>query len=293
MKLPGTCLVGLLLLASSTEVDAQSLRRAPSRRTLGDMVRTMRNPDGDVRRKVISLDSTSDNFIFAAAGSVQGAGGTFFRSDVTITNHRNVAQRIGISFMAQGVDNSNAPILEDTLPAGTPVVYRDFVGVSLGETGLGSVIVFGVKANGDLDPDALLDGFSRIWTPQPGSAGSVSQGFPSVAFQDSFSSLAAFAQGLRHDGGFRTNAGIVNLDTASHTWTVDANGTSGQRTSFAVTVPPLSMKQQVVPNADYSDLILGFQTNDTNFWWSAYGAAVDNVSGDSWSSHASQPGFGP
>ena len=53
------------------------------------------------------------------------------------------------------------------------------------------------------------------------------------------------------------------------------------------------MKQQVVPNGDYSDLILGFQTNDTNFWWSAYGAAVDNVSGDSWSSHASQPGFGP
>jgi len=40
-------------------------------------------------------------------------------------------------------------------------------------------------------------------------------------------------------------------------------------------------------------LLLGFQTNDTNFWWSAYGAAVDNVSGDSWSSHASQPGFGP
>ena len=115
---------------------------------------------------------------------------------MTITNHRNVAQRIGISFMAQGVDNSNAPVLADTIPASTPVVYRDFVGVSLGETGLGSVIVFGVTATGALYPDALIDGFSRIWTPQPGSAGSVSQGFPSVAFQDSLGSLAAYAQGL-------------------------------------------------------------------------------------------------
>jgi hypothetical protein len=288
----GACLVALLLVASSA--DAQSHRRlSSSGRTLADMIRSVPKPDGGMRRKVISLDSTSDNFIFAAAGSVQGAGGTFFRSDVTITNHRSVAQRIGISFMAQGVDNSNAPILEDTLPASTPVVYRDFVGVALGETGLGSVIVFGVKANGDLDPDAVLDGFSRIWTPQPGSAGSVSQGFPSVAFQDSLGSIAAYAQGLRHDTSFRTNAGIVNLDTATHTWTVDANGTSGHRTSFTVTVPPLSMKQQVVPNGNYSDLILGFSTNDAGFWWSAYGAAVDNVSGDSWSSHASQPGFGP
>ena len=287
----GAGLFALLLVASSA--DAQShTRLSSSGRTLGDMIRSVPKPDGGMRRKVIHLDSTSDSFVFAAAGSVQGAGGTFFRSDVTITNHRNVAQRIGISFMAQGVDNSNAPVLEDTLPASTPVVYRDFVGVSLGATGLGSVIVFGVKANGDLDPDALLDGFSRIWTPQPGSAGSVSQGFPSVAFQDSLGSLAAFAQGLRHDAGFRTNAGIVNLDpAAAHTWTVDANGTSGQRTSFTVTVPPLSMKQQVVPNGNYSDMILGFQTNDTDFWWSAYGAAVDNVSGDSWSSHASQPGF--
>jgi hypothetical protein len=253
------------------------------------MVRDLKSEDG-MRRKVLKLDSTSANFIFAAAGSVQGAGGTFFRSDVTITNHRSTPQRIGVSFMAQGVDNSNAPILEDTLPANAPVIYRDFVGVSLGESGLGSVIVFGLLANGNLDPSAELDGFSRIWTPQPGSAGSVSQGFPSVAFEDSVGTIAAIAQGLRHDTSFRTNAGIVNLDTVAHTWTVDVNGTGG-RQSFSITVPPLSMKQQVVPNGNYSDLVLGFQTNDGGFSWSAYGAAVDNVSGDSWSSHASQPGF--
>ena len=287
----GACLAAaLLLVTSSATLDAQSLQRLPSRgRTLGDMVRRMPKPDGEVRRKVINLDSASDSFIFAAAGSVQGAGGTFFRSDVTITNFRNVAQLIGVAFVAQGVDNSNAPIIEFQLPPNTPTIARDFVGSGgLHETGLGSIVVFGEKPNGDLDPDAMLDGFSRIWTPQPGSAGSVSQGFPSVAFLDSFGSAAAYAQGLRHDNAFRTNAGIVNLDDVSHTWNVDVNGTGG-RTSFTMTVLPFSMRQQVVPNGNWSDLVLAFQTTGSGFWWSAYGAAVDNVTGDSWSAHAAQP----
>src|SRR5215510_12009100 len=106
----GACLLVLLLVASS--VSAESERRlSKSGRTLGDMVRELRNSDGGMRQKVIKLDSTTNSFIFAAAGSVQGAGGTFFRSDVTITNHRSTPQRIGVSFMAQGVDNSTADVL--------------------------------------------------------------------------------------------------------------------------------------------------------------------------------------
>ena len=156
--------------------------------------------------------------------------------------------------------------------------------------GVSSRRLTSLVAGGGFEPPTfgLCPRLPRIWTPQPGSAGSVSQGFPSVAFQDSLGSNAAYAQGLRHDTSFRTNAGVVNLDSVAHTWTVDANGTSG-RTSFTITVPPLSMKQQVVPNGNYSDLILGFSTNDTGFWWSAYGAAVDNVSGDSWSSTPRSP----
>ena len=71
----GACLVALVLVASSA--DAQShTRLSSSGRTLGDMIRSLPKTEGGMRRKVISLDSTSDSFIFAAAGSVQGAGGT-------------------------------------------------------------------------------------------------------------------------------------------------------------------------------------------------------------------------
>ncbi len=287
MRLHGACLVALLLVASS--VDAQSLKRAPSKGgTVGDLVRQFRKADGNERKKVVNVDTINSNYIFAAAGSVQGSGGTFFRSDVTIYNHRSSQQDIAVAWLAQGVDNTQAPLDYFSLDPDRPIIARDFVFNELGKTGLGAVIIAGVLSNGDLDTNAQLDGFSRIWTPQPGQAGTVAQAFPSVAFQDSLGSGVAYAQGLRHDAGFRTNAGIVNLDDIPHTWTVDVNSLGG-RTSFPITVPPLSMRQMVIPQGNWSDLILGFQTTATGFWWSAYGATVDNASGDSWSSHASQP----
>ena len=51
----------------------------------------------------------------------------------------------------------------------------------------------------------------------------------------------------------------MNLDTvAAHTWTVEVNSLGGT-TSFTVTVPPVSMKQQVIPTGNWSDLVLGIQ----------------------------------
>ena len=293
MKAHAACLVALVLVASSA--NAASLRRVPAPRdqgnTVGDLMRKYPRPPADgLRQKVIKGDSTEHTFIFAAAGSVQGAGGTFFRSDVSIVNHRNADQMIAVGFLAQGVDNSNAPLDYFTIDALTPVVERDVVGQLLHKTGLGTLLIQGVLANGDIDTNATLDGSSRIWTPQPGGSGSVSQGFPSVSFFDSFGTDAAYALALRHDSQFRTNVGVVNLDDVSHTWSVTVNGIGGI-THMTITVPPISMRQQVVPSGNWGDLLVALEPEVGGFWWSAYGAGVDNASGDSWSSHASQPGF--
>jgi hypothetical protein len=280
--------VALAFALAASPATAQLVEKQTSKRiTLGDLVPKLPKPDG-LRRKVINLDSVNNGFIFAAAGSVQGAGGTFFRSDVTIVNHRDIAQDVGIAFMAQGVDNSAEPLHVYPFGANSPIVQDNLVGF-LGKSGLGSLFILAVDANGDPDLDGEIDGSSRIWTPQPGAAGSVSQGFPSVSLLDSFGNGTAYALALRHDSGFRTNAGIVNLDSVAHTFTVTVNGVNPPMTSFNMTVPAFSMKQQVIPNGTYGNLLLSFETNDTGFWWSAYGASVDNVSGDSWSSHASQP----
>ena len=80
----------------------------------------------------------------------------------------------------------------------------------------------------------------------------------------------------------------MNLDSVAHTWTVTINGLHGTGT-FSVTVDPVSMKQVPLPAGTYGDLIVSISTTATGFWWSAYGASVDNISGDGWVSHASQP----
>jgi len=49
------------------------------------------------------------------------------------------------------------------------------------------------------------------------------------------------------------------------------------------------MKQVALPAGNYGDLLVSISTTATGFWWSAYGASVDNISGDGWVSHASQP----
>ena len=257
--------------------------------TIGELVRRLpKTVEGQRRPQVIKLDATDDSLLFPAAGSVQGAGGTYFRSDVTLINHRSVDQRIAVGWIAAGVDNSNAPLQYFVVPANTPVILADFVAQTLGKSGLGAVLILGVDSSNANDSLAQLDGFSRIWTFQPGASGTVSQGFPSVSILDSIGSLIAYALGNRHDSQYRTNVGVVNLDSFSHTWTVGINGLHGSN-SFAITVPPISMKQSAVPAGNYGDLVLSFQADGSGFSWSGYGSTVDNVSGDSWSAHASQP----
>ena len=283
-------LVLVIALNTAVAVAQPALRQLPSNGArVGDLVRRLPKPsEGIFRPHVIGLDSADTAFLFAAAGSVAGSGGTYFRSDVTLINHRSVDQRIAVGWIAQGQDNSNAPLQYFVVPANTPIILTDFVAQTLGKSGLGAVLVSGVTATLDADSSAQLDGFSRIWTPQPGAAGTVSQGFPSVSVLDSIGSLTAYALGNRHDSQYRTNVGVVNLDSVPHNWTIGVNGLHGS-TSFVVSVPAVSMRQVALPSGDYGDLALSYQSDGFGFWWSAYGASVDNISGDSWSATHRNP----
>ncbi len=151
------------------------------------------------------------------------------------------------------------------------------------------MLVSGVTASGSFDSGANLDGFSRIWTNQPGAQGTVSLAFPSVALFDSYGNAYSYALGLRHDASYRTNVGIVNLDPTPHTWTVTVNGDQGPLVNFNVAVDGTSMKQVPVPAGVYGNLLLALIPDSNNALWSAYGASADNITGDGWVSHACQP----
>jgi len=304
-------ILSTLLLAAATAVSTFAAEGTITRvaapegapRTIAEAVKNLRDTGArtahvmkaprllkaGVRPNVIEYETADSAFLIPAAGSLAGNNGTFFRSDITIGNFNGTDQNVGVGFLRQGQDNSQVPLTYFTVPANTVVSINDFVGTQLKTSGLGALIFIGYDSTGkNVDNNAFLDGFSRIWTPQPGSTGTVSQSFPSVSLLDSADDFTAFALGLRADANFRTNAGIVNLDTVAHTWTVTSIN-NGQ--SLQVTVPAFSLAQPSVPVSfagTTGNLSLMYDVSGSGFFWSAYASSVDNVTGDGWVSRATQ-----
>lgn len=238
-----------------------------------------------VRANVIGCESSDFAFVFPISGNVAGAFGTFFRTEITLINYLDTDQTIGVGWLALGQDNTDGDFKYFELAAGEWISHPDFIGEELGKTGLGAILIVAFDADGNVDEFAEIDGTSRIWTASNG--GQASQTFPSVSVIDSIDDFTAVALGLRHGNGFRTNAGVLNLDSVQHTWTV-FGGNGGE---FPITVPPLSVVQASVPAnfpTSNSFLVLGFEPDATDFEWSAYASSNDNVTGDGWVSRATQ-----
>src|SRR5436190_5760196 len=246
---------------------------------------------GRIRPNVIELETADNAFLIPAAGSLQGNNGTFFRSDVTFGNFNGVTQNIGVGWLQTGKDNSSSPLTFFTIPANSIVAINDFVGTTLKTSGLGALLIIAFDATGkNADSEAFIDGFSRIWTPQPGSSGTVSQSFPAVSLFDSVDDSTAFALGLRQDASYRTNVGVVNLDSVVHTWTIASINTGATMT---LQVQPFSLSQTGVPasfagSSGNLSLTYDVPAATDSFTCGAYASSVDNVTGDGWVSRATQ-----
>jgi hypothetical protein len=229
-------------------------------------------------------------FIIPAAGSVAGANGTFFRSDVTLINYSAAPEDVIAVFWPNGQSTtpSVAAGVRITLPAAKAVTYIDFVASVLGKSGLGSILFFGVQGT-SLDIDAAIDGLSRIYTKQPNSDGTVSQEFPPVDVYNLLVADTSASLGLRQDASYRTNFGIVNAEKVPHTVKVTAIGERAT-SSVTVTVPAYGMVQQSIPAGDYGALTVAFDITDSggaSIAWVAYASSTDNITGDGWVSIAS------
>lgn len=238
------------------------------------------------RPDVIFVDRPQPALLIPVVGNLQGNFGTYFRSDVSIANLRTQPQYIAAVFLKSGQDNTNEPVAINQFAGSAFNTYRDFIGSSLQKSGLGALLVYASDTQGNVDPNGSIDAFARTWTPQPGSSGEVSQNFDAVDPDDLVGNGATYIIGLRQDTRFRSNVGVVNLSTATHTWTVTS--LFNQSSTTTITVPPYSVTQTSAPagGADSNGfLALGFST-DTTGSWSAYGTTNDNTTGDGWVSRA-------
>jgi hypothetical protein len=226
--------------------------------------------------------------LIPAAGNTPGAYGTFFRSDITLVNFTAHDQIVRLQWLPQGGTAASPTTI--TLPSQGWLRSLDFVGERLGQAGLGAIMMTGITSGGDIDPTASLFATTRIWTPQPGTSGTTSQTFPAVPVANiNTPSAALFGVGGR--GNYRTNIGIVNLDSI-HTQTFAVgNPLAGPLPPppLVITVPPMSMQQVLLGSGTSTfgvvELVVENVTDPAtrSNSWIAYSSTVDNVTGDAWS----------
>jgi hypothetical protein len=233
----------------------------------------------------IAATASAQQFLLPAAGSIQGANGTFFRSDVAIWNFRAEPQKIVMRWMPQGATGIGIPPVEITIPPYSGIQDPDFAANVMHQQGtLGAIFFQAVRADGTLDSGQRLSIQSRIYTPQVDSRGNASQSFDAIRITQIAGENRVITN-QRNDFRYRLNVGIVNLDmNSSHTWQlVSDNATT------PIHVPPFSMHQVSIPRFNNDTTvplvrILGNGGGQTT--WVAYGSSVDNVSGDGWTSLA-------
>jgi hypothetical protein len=232
--------------------------------------------------------------VIPAAGNAPGSNATYFRSDVTIANLNDVAQNVVVLWLPNG-DPGAIRNFKITIPPGPAFTYVDFVGQTLGLTGVGSLMILPVDATGNLDVNGALDAYSRIWSPAPNSGqGTFSQPFPAVDIFHLQDSRDAMMLGLRQDAGFRTNYGIVNLSDFALPYDVSVYNNAGALvSSFRVIVRSSEMILRALPAGDFGNISIrvnvGSGLPPGEMLWTTFASSTDNFTGDGWVSIGSLP----
>ena len=231
--------------------------------------------------------------------NASGLNGTFFKTDGFFGNFRNANQEVLLRFVTQGVSGASQTPLRLSVNALTNVAAVDLLGPESGELARSGVFALLITAvlpgTNTVDTNGKLLAMFRIWTPQPGSAGTTSFGAWGPPSDNIHGFNGAIALGLRQNTAFRTNVGLVNLDPVNtRSWTVTILS-AGTPTTIPIALAPLSMQLIAVPatitpspNGYISSLFSPSATPGTDFRWSAFGVTADNITGDSWLNLATQ-----
>jgi hypothetical protein len=234
--------------------------------------------------QVVTTRGPAPQLLIPAAGAQQGAGNTFFRSDISLINYRGVSQRVRLQWLPQDVTGVGLAPVDITINGASGIASEDFVTTVMQKTGLGAILVTGIDAGGVPDDAALLVATSRIWTPENGSSGTQSQSLPSLATSEIISGSVTILA-ARRELRYRTNVGIVNLAATAQTYQVTVAGSFGTE-NRQVSVPAMAMTLFGVTGASSTTplqvQVTNIGTPPRSTLWVAFASSVDNVTGDAW-----------
>lgn len=252
----------------------------------------------------------ADTVYLPAVARLQGAGGSFFKTDVTIINTSTARAVVQVAYLEGSGDNSSAVNTPITLATFAPGERRELIDVARSalnrETANGYLIFFACREGGnctscDSNAGECLDISvqGRIYNDTPG--GTYGQSFPGIPWY-SYAALTSTSggtdrlsiNGVRNTANYRTNIGLVNASQFSSTVlrlrVFNSNGT--QVGEMDQTLGPLGRIQLPVtqiaagftgdgyvtveqvsatPTAGQTDAVPGFF---------AYGSLLDNRTSD-------------
>jgi hypothetical protein len=222
------------------------------------------------------------SLLIPIAGSGQGAFGTFWRTDLSLVNHRDVPQEVTLAFA--DVSSADQPEVDVVLPPSSTTTYVDVVSSLFGLHVTGVIYINPVFHFNSYSGDADLDATYRTWTARPGQTGTVSQSSTSLdLFALPGSTGPLTIAGVRHDADFRSSVGVVNVTNFDRSFRVTATSTEGRSVTMTYAVTAYTVNQVPIPAAD-----LGYTTivveplDESSAPWTAFASSVDNKSGDSW-----------
>jgi PKD repeat protein len=257
----------------------------------GLTLRVSSEPQGAVTSYASVVDNRSQDPIFIPArpqapgngilipvvGKTAGAGGTFWRSDVSVFNPHASQLRIEMRFLRGEADNRSAAWKPLDLSPRRSHTIRDVMDWMGEGSGSGTLEIRWPGAG-----PALM---SRTYTARDSDGGTFGQSIEPLPM----SALGArwVITGLRSDAGFRTNLGVVNAGETAVGATLEAFRVDGTMLAEAfVMLPPKSQSQwsaaSLFPAASFEEagpftVVVKTTGAPTLF---AYGSVVDRISGD-------------
>jgi hypothetical protein len=212
-----------------------------------------------------------------------------YRTELTVTNYRDVLQYVQISLISDGYDSPATvvplhPLQTLFLPYAGFAVPNHATQNYIGALRLRAL----TSSAGSLDPEGQIEANAFVIAERGGGKYGTSRqevaGIPS----DEYAAREAVFLGVRHspDLNIYTNVGVVNLDTVrTETFYVQFEY---QAEPQVVVVPPLSMRSiRILAGGSSGRHVRVWPewsvNNGTPLQWVAYASTVDGLTGDAFS----------
>jgi hypothetical protein len=276
VNVPPGSLVQTNAVASSLSLDRFSVRVSG----VGSFSAYSSKLDNPTSDPIFIMDNASSDTRqwIDGVGSVQGGGGTFFKSELSLTNRSGASANVSVGFVSRGASTPDKTV-DINLGAGESMLYSNAVKdiFDLDNTA-GSLWITG---------PAGLSAWARTYNDltESGGQGTFGQFIPAFDSRDLIGLSGAIIPGLSQNTEFRTNAGFVNTGGADASVTVSVWNSDGQKLGekgYFVPAGAAIFVSQIIADVGVSTLSDGYikmvpSTSDAVYGWAS---SVDNVSTD-------------